>query len=133
MACVSLCRVGIPNSDTARPPANAKAWGVVIHPGNWNVGSPFNIVQAGNDIAAHGYFVVGAFYELAPPNYIPGQPCHEDDVDQAGWRMEQEVNDIKALVRALRADPRCKDGKVGVVGGSAGANLAVTVALDKTR
>jgi pimeloyl-ACP methyl ester carboxylesterase len=74
--------------------------------------------------------VQGVFYELAPPNYIPGQPCHGDDGTDPGWRMALETNDIKALVRALRADPRC-NGKVGVVGGSAGATLAVTVALDR--
>ena len=44
--------------------------------------------------------------------------------------MSQDVDDIKALVRALRNDPRSNQ-TVGVVGGSAGAILAVTVALDR--
>ena len=117
-------------SPTPTPPQSARPGVLLIHPGNWNVGSAFDIVQAGNDIAAAGYFVVSVFYELAPPGYIYKQPCHEDDVDEPGWRMALETNDIKALVRALRNDPRC-NGKVGVVGGSAGATLAVTVALDK--
>ena len=103
---------------------------LLIHPGNWNVGDAFDLVAVGNEIDAAGYFVVSVFYELAPPNYIPGQPCHGDDGTGVGWRMGQEVDDIKAMVGALRADPRCKDGKVGVVAGSAGATHAVTVALD---
>ena len=45
--------------------------------------------------------------------------------------MAQQVNDIKAYVTAMRADPRC-NGKIGVVGGSSGASHAVTVALDTT-
>ena len=118
-------------SPTPTPPQGPpKPAVMLIHPGNWNTGDAFDLIQVGNGIAAAGYFVVAVFYRLAPPGYIYGQPCHEDDDTTAGWRMEQEVNDIKALVRALRADPRCNQ-KVGVVGGSAGANLAVTVALDK--
>jgi dienelactone hydrolase len=101
---------------------------MLIHSGGWAFGDACDIVQVGNDIDAAGYFVVSVFHELAPPNYIPDQPSHEDDEDDPGWRMAQQVNDIKALVRALRADPRC-NGKVGAVGGSPGATHAVTVAL----
>ena len=43
--------------------------------------------------------------------------------------MKLEVDDIKNYVKAMRADPRC-NGWVGVVGGSAGATHAITVALD---
>lgn len=43
--------------------------------------------------------------------------------------MTLEVNDIKNYVKAMRADPRC-NGWVAVVGGSAGASHAITVALD---
>ena len=43
--------------------------------------------------------------------------------------MTLEVNDIKSAVKAMRADPRC-NGWVAVVGGSAGATHAITVALD---
>ena len=43
--------------------------------------------------------------------------------------MNLEVNDIKNYVKAMRADPRC-NGWVAVVGGSAGATHAITVALD---
>ena len=109
----------------------AKPAVMLIHGGNWNAGDAFDLVQVGNDISAAGYFVVSVFYELAPPNYIPDQPCHLLDGTAPGWRMAQQINDIKALVGALRTDPRC-NGKVGVVGGSAGATHAVMVALDTT-
>ena len=46
--------------------------------------------------------------------------------------MNQEVSDIKNYVKAMRADSRCT-GWVGVVGGSAGASHAITVALDTNR
>jgi acetyl esterase/lipase len=107
---------------------------MVIHGGGWNseAGDSPNVIDAAQDIAHAGYFVVSVWHELAPPNYIPGQPCRTPDpTPTPGARMTMEVNDIKALVRALRADPRC-NGKVGVVGGSSGATHAVTVALDKS-
>jgi pimeloyl-ACP methyl ester carboxylesterase len=110
---------------------------MVIHGGNWNAqsGDSSHVARAAQDIANEGFFVVSVWYELAPPNYIPRQPCWPTPDPSAtptpGMRMIREVNDIKALVRALRVDPRC-NGKVGVVGGSAGATHAVTVALDKT-
>ncbi len=109
----------------------AKPAVMLIHGGGWYGGDAFDLIGVGNDISAAGYFVVSVFYELAPEGYIPGQPCHLLDGTAPSWRMAQQVNDIKALVRALRADPRC-NGKVGVVGGSSGATHAVTVALDKT-
>ena len=43
--------------------------------------------------------------------------------------MALEVDNIKNYVKAMRADSRC-NGWVGVVGGSAGASHAITVALD---
>ena len=107
---------------------------MVIHPGNWNAYSGDSGLTPGvaADIANTGeFFVVSVWFELAPPGYIPGQPCHYLDDSAPGSRMKQTVDDIKALVCALRADPRC-NGKVAVLGGSAGANLAVTVALDTT-
>ena len=105
---------------------------LLIHAGNWNIGSPFDLVSVGNEIAGAGYFVVGAFYEAGASRTISQtSPATNLIRIQAWFPNERMVNDIKALVRALRDDPRCKDGKVGVVGGSAGANFAVTVALDK--
>ena len=114
--------------------SHAKPGVLVIHGGGWNGGSAENNVGQTRDIANAGFFAASVFYELAPNDntvngYIPGQPSHELDGTTPGWRMNLEVNDIKNAVKAMRADPRC-NGWVGVVGGSAGATHAITVALD---
>jgi hypothetical protein len=106
----------------------------VIHGTNWNAGDAVQVVTESSEIANAGFFAAAVWYELAPNvspavGYIPGQPCHESDGTDPGWRMNLENNDIKTYVKAMRADSRC-NGWVAVVGGSAGANLAVTVALD---
>jgi len=107
---------------------------LVIHGSGWNGGSAEDHVGQTRDIANAGFFAATVFYELAPnpspvEGYIPGQPCHELDGTSPEWRMNLEVNDIKNAVKAMRADPRC-NGWVAVVGGSAGATHAITVALD---
>jgi len=107
---------------------------LVIHGSGWNGGSAQDHVGQTREIANAGFFAATVWYELAPnedtaKGYIPGQPCHELDGTTPGWRMNLEVNDIKNAVKAMRADPRC-NGWVAVVGGSAGATHAITVALD---
>ncbi len=117
---------------------------IVIHPTNWNAGYAGQVAGEAEDLSEAGFFAAAVWYELAPnadiaaspapvpgAGYIPGQPCHEDDNPDniAGWRMIQQTNDIKNYINAMRADPRC-NGWVGVVGGSAGASHAITVALD---
>ena len=116
--------------------ANHKKPGViVIHPTGWNAGRAEDVAGKAREIAnAGGFFAAAVYYELAPNDnipegYIPGQPSHEFDGTDPGWRMKLEVDDIKNYIRAMRADPRC-NGWVGVVGGSAGATHAITVALD---
>jgi hypothetical protein len=114
--------------------ANHKKPGVLVIHGTWHAGSATDVIGETQDIANAGFFAASVFFELAPnptpvEGYIPGQPSHELDGMTAGWRMNLEVNDIKNYVKAMRADPRC-NGWVGVVGGSAGAGHAITVALD---
>jgi hypothetical protein len=115
--------------------ANHKKPGVlVIHGTNWNAGDAGQVVGETQAIADAGFFAASVWYELAPnfftaEGYIPHQPCHETDGTNPGDRMKQEVNDIKNYVKAMRADSRC-NGWVAVVGGSAGATHAITVALD---
>ncbi len=113
---------------------NRKPGVLVIHGSGWNAGSAQDHVGQTRDIANAGFFAASVFYELAPnpdtvEGYIPDQPCHELDGTTPGWRMNVEVNDIKNYVKAMRADSRC-NGWVAVVGGSAGATHAITVALD---
>ncbi|MFL6414421.1 MAG: hypothetical protein ACJ74Y_01970 [Bryobacteraceae bacterium] len=114
--------------------ASHKKPGVLVIHGTWHAGSATDVLGETQDIANAGFFAAAVFFELAPnedtaAGYIPGQPCHQLDGTDPGWRMNLEVNDIKNAVRAMRADPRC-NGWVAVVGGSAGATHAITVALD---
>ena len=107
---------------------------LVIHGNGWNAGSALDNLGQTRDIADAGFFAATVFYELAPNDetvegYIPGQPPHGLDGTDPGWRMNQQVNDVESAVKAMRADPRC-NGWVAVVGGSAGATHAITVALD---
>ncbi len=80
------------------------------------------------DLAAAGYYTLIVSYRLAPCGQIQGQPCH--NVDALTGRPPQQTDDIKAEVRALRADITHCNGKIGVVGGSAGGSHALFVALD---
>lgn len=80
------------------------------------------------DLADAGYYVLVASYRLAPCGQIEGQPCH--NADAATGRPPQQTNDIKAEIRAIRADTVHCNGKVGVVGGSSGASHALFVTLD---
>ncbi len=80
------------------------------------------------DLANAGYYTLVASYRLAPCGQIEGQPCHIDDA--ATGRPPQQTNDVKAEIRAIRADTAHCNGKVGVVGGSAGASHALFVTLD---
>ena len=113
-------------------PAPSPPGVLVIHPGGWYAGSAQQVGRFADDIAAAGYCVVAVEHELARCGYIVKQPCHEDDDPTPGSLVTRETNDIKALVNALRADPHVDSTKIGVVGGSAGATLAVYVALDAT-
>jgi acetyl esterase/lipase len=114
---------------------NPKPGVLVIHGQNFNAGDAGDVAGETREIANAGpFFAASVWYELAPNadtprGYIPGQPCHDLDGTDPGWRMNLEVNDIKNAVRAMRADRRC-NGWVAVVGGSAGATHAITVALD---
>jgi acetyl esterase/lipase len=122
---------------TPTPAPSASPPGVmVIHGGGWSEGDPFEggSTMAAADLAAGGYYVVIVNYELAPCGLIPGQPCHETDPsppNDIGYWVKRQTDEIKSLVKALRADPHC-NGKVGIVGSSAGATLAVSVAVDTT-
>ncbi len=104
---------------------------VLIHPGGFYEGSMYGMVLSivAQDLADAGYITFVVSYRLAPCGQIEGQPCHNDDAETG--RPPQQTDDIKAAIRAVRADGRC-NGKVGAVGGSAGASHAVFVVLDTT-
>jgi acetyl esterase/lipase len=117
-------------------PAGTAPWPTVVllHEGEFDSGWPFgqaieNMVAP--NLKAAGYYVLVPSWRLAPCGLITGQHCHENTPDgrQSG-RPPQQSDDIKAIIRAARADAKCLNQKVGVVGGSAGATHAVWVALD---
>jgi acetyl esterase/lipase len=113
---------------------------LVIHGGGFSKGSPYptpgvegyGIITAAEALQADGYYVLVVDYRLARPGLIPGQPCHDRDpfLDNSGRAPSQEL-DIEAEVAAIRHNSHC-NGKVGVLGGSAGATHAVWASLDTT-
>lgn len=110
-------------------------WPVIllIHGGQWRSGSPFqgSVGPVAVDLRDNGFYVLVATYRLAPCGRITGQPAHDGSpAGIASGRPAQQIADIQALVRAARADSHCKNGEVGVVGGSAGGTHAIWAALD---
>lgn len=101
---------------------------LVVHEGGFKTGGMYSglLENCATDLASAGYYAFIVSYRLAPCEVIKKQPCH--DVAASG-RPPEQTDDIKAEVRAARADPRC-NGKVAVVGGSAGGSHAAFVALD---
>ncbi len=87
----------------------------------------------GNAVQAAGFYALVVSYRLAPPNLITDQHPHDNTpAGIASGRPPQQTDDLKALVKAGRADPHCKNSKVGIVAGSAEASHAAFVALDTT-
>lgn len=105
---------------------------LVIHIGGFKTGSPYDggPEQVAADLQAKGYLALSVTYRLAPCGLILGQHCHDQTPDGiASGRPPEQTDDIKTLVRAARVDEQ-GNGKVGVVGGSAGGSHAAFVALD---
>ena len=103
---------------------------VLLHQGHFADGHVFSasLVQVATGLQAAGYYVLVCAFRLAPCGLIKGQPCHND---AASGRPPQQTDDVKAFVRAARAEDDC-NGKVGVVSGSSGGSHAVFVGLDQT-
>jgi acetyl esterase/lipase len=107
-------------------PSGAGPWPVVllIHGGGYTGGSSTSNQQSvgcARDMSAAGYLALSIAYRLAPPGRIDGQT--------STGCAPQQYDDIKMAARAARADPRC-NGKLGVIGGSAGGTHAAWLAVD---
>ncbi len=113
------------------PPPGTKPPGIVlVHGSGWNAGDSSQINGRARDLAGAGYYVVSVNYELAPCGLITDQQCHDDDLVMPGWWVNREVQDVEAFVTALRDSGQVDKDQIGIVGGSAGATLALLVVLD---
>jgi len=117
-------RAFIPN-DSAPHPAI-----IVIHSGRFN-GGDFTNTRTDQDLVCVGFCVFDIEYRLAPPGKLQGQgsdPGH----------YPEQTDDVATAIRAARnPDPTSVafgrvNGKVGAVGGSAGASHAAYCAAAPT-
>ncbi len=114
-------------------PSNGKGPAVLLlHEGHFAAGWIFSglLDDPVEDLTKAGYYVFVAAYRQAPCGLVTGQACHADTAEgRASGRPPQQTNDVKAFIRAMKADSRC-NGKFGVVGGSSGASHAAFAAFD---
>jgi acetyl esterase/lipase len=98
---------------------------LVIHGGDFKAepASP-NSLRAARDSAAAGFNAFLTRYRLAPPGRLLGQ--------KSAGHFPDQTNDLKKAVQAARAYPG-GNGKVGAIGGSAGASHAVYLAATGTK
>ncbi len=101
--------------DAAQQAAGPLPAVVCIHGGGWQGGNRSHFDELTRQLAARGYVAVTISYRLAPKHVFPAQ-----------------IEDCKCAVRWLRAkanelgiDPQ----RIGAVGGSAGAHLAMMLAV----
>jgi acetyl esterase/lipase len=88
---------------------------VILHGGGWAKGSHELFRPLAGALAAHGYVTASVGYRLAPRHKFPAQ-----------------IQDVKCAVRWLRANAqRCQidSDRIGVLGFSAGAHLALLLGL----
>jgi acetyl esterase/lipase len=103
---------------------------IVIHGGNFN-GGDFTNGQTDQDLVCAGFCVFDIEYRLAPPGKIPGQ-------GRDSGRYPEQTIDVAAAIRAAKNPAPTSvafgrvNGKVGAVGGSAGASHAAYCAAAPT-
>jgi acetyl esterase/lipase len=82
---------------------------------------------ASYDLQQAGFLVFQVEHRLAPPGALDGQIY---SVNSTG-RFPDQTDDIKRQILAALADSQC-DGRIYLVGGSAGGSLALWVMLDSS-
>ncbi len=87
---------------------------LVLHGGAWKDGDKIDWVEEGETLAAEGFVAYVANYRLAPPG--------------GTWHAIAPVQDLRAAVRWVRANALLYGTdrtKVGILGASAGGNIAM--------
>lgn len=87
-----------------------------IHGGGWERGERAEYAFAGRALAARGYVTVVPSYRLAPEVHFPD--FITDCAEALGW--------VTREIEGFGGDP----GRVGLMGHSAGAHIAIMLALD---
>lgn len=117
-------RAFIPNDSETHPAI------IVIHGGGFKSGD-FTDIETDQDLVCAGFCVFDIEYRLAPPGKLQGQgsdPGH----------YPEQTDDVATAIRAARNPARGSvafgrvNGKVGAVGGSAGASHAAYCAAAPT-
>ena len=117
-------RAFVPNDNATHPAI------IVIHGGDFYAGT-FNDTQTDQDLVCAGFCVFDIEYRLAPPGKLQGQG------NDLGRYPEQTI-DVATAIRAARNPAPTSvafgrvNGKVGAVGGSAGASHAAYCAATPT-
>ncbi len=101
--------------DLARPKTGAGPFPAIvcIHGGGWREGYKREFLGAIFSLAQQGYVAASINYRLAPEAHFPSQ-----------------IQEVKSAIRYLRSragDLRLDPERIGVLGGSAGAHLALLV------
>jgi acetyl esterase/lipase len=103
---------------------------IVIHGGGFKSGD-FTDIETDQDLVCAGFCVFDIEYRLAPPGKVPGQRLDPG-------RYPEQTDDVATAIRAARSPAPGSvafgrvNGKVGAVGGSAGASHAAYCAAAPT-
>src|SRR6266403_6242011 len=103
---------------------------IVIHGGQFRAGD-FIDIPTDLDLVCAGFCVFDIEYRLAPPGKLPGQ-------DRDPGHYPEQTDDVATAIRAARSPAQGSvafgrvNGKVGAVGGSAGASHAAYCAAAPT-
>jgi acetyl esterase/lipase len=118
-------RAFVPNDNLTHPAI------IVIHSGDFNAGT-FNDTQTDQDLVCAGFCVFDIEYRLAPPGELMGQ------LERDHGLYPEQTDDVATAIRAARSPAPTSvafgrvNGKVGAVGGSAGASHAAYCAAAPT-
>lgn len=111
---------------------------VIVHGGAFSQGSMNNVAVQALDMQTAGYLALAINYRLGlglitnqPATFDYGAGTRRTGVDGPTSNIHDELDDVRAAIVAARADSHC-NGKVFLLGGSAGGTLCMMAALTGT-